>query len=808
MLNAVKPKRIKITAMQQTARGIILETEHGRMKCEVITSDIIRIVYTLDKEFPAKESYGLCEKTEDCAFFAAEDNTTIRLSTDRLILEITKDNGRLVYKDNTGKVLLAEPEQGGKYLIPYDSFTIDYTEELKVERIKTPDGEKEIIKEAKKLYDRVLYHSRMELALTLGEAVYGFGQQEEGTLNLRGTRQYVHQGNLKIAMPFMMSTNGYSLLLNTYSPFIFNDNEYGTYIYNEACEALDFYFIKSDTLADGMKGYRKLSGKAAMLPKWAFGFMQSLERYETQQEMIETVEKYRELGVPIDSIVLDWNSWEDGMWGQKTFDFSRFPDPCQLTKRLHELGTKMMISIWPNMSRKTKNYEEMKEAGTLLPRSEIYDAFREEGRKLYWKQANDGLFQYGIDSWWCDSSEPYTPEWSHKIKPEPDQNYMAFHESAKTYLNELYTNAYPLLHAKAIYEGQRGVTDEKRVTNLTRAGYTGQQKYGTILWSGDITAKWSTLKKQIPAGLNLCASGMPYWTLDIGAFFVKQGELWFWNGDYEEGNKDLGYRELYTRWYQYGAFLPVFRSHGTDTRREIWQFGEKGTMFYDVIEKFTKLRYRLMPYIYSLAGKVYLEDESMMRLLAFDFKEDTACYDIADQYMFGDSLMICPVTEPMYYKAQSEPVEGTAKNRTVYLPGTSLWYDFWTDRSYQGKQSILAAAPIDIIPVYVKAGAILPMARPCESTATMDESVIELKIYPGADGSFSFYQDKGDGYDYEKGSYATIEFTWKEAERTLTIGARKGSFAKMPEEMTFKAEVVGKGSQEILYKGRESVLSF
>jgi alpha-D-xyloside xylohydrolase len=352
------------------------------------------------------------------------------------------------------------------------------------------------------------------------------------------------------------------------------------------------------------------------------------------------------------------------------------------------------------------------------------------------------------------------------------------------------TNSYGLFHARAIYEGQRGETEEKRVLNLTRNGYTGQQRYGAVLWSGDISADWTTMKRQIAAGLNFCASGIPYWTLDIGAFFVKKGVQWFWDGGYEQGYEDLGYRELFTRWFQYGCFLPMFRSHGTDFRRELWNFGEPGSMFYDALIKMNQLRYRLMPYIYSLAAKVWREDYTMFRLLAFDFPRDVKVNDIDDQFLFGDSLMICPVTQPMYYDKNSKPVENMVKTRQVYLPAGTGWYDFWTEQYYEGGQVITAAAPIDIIPVYVKAGSIIPMTDPMQYVDEIPEVRVEVRVYPGRDAAYELYEDEGDSYRYEKGEYTITQLTWFEESRKLKISEPSGSYAGMVKNRIFEVKVV------------------
>ena len=806
MLTAIKAKTTRILEVLKTASALVLVTENGRMKIEPYTDSILRIVHTMQEEFPETASPGIVLVHNEVPWSCAEEAHRVLFTTAALTVEISRETGAFRYFDAMGTLLAAEPEQGGKILSPFDSYKTMFDEESVVERIETPDGIKEVVRDAKRVFDRVLCHTRLHFAFDPEEALYGLGCHEEGSLNLRGTRQYVHQANMKIAMPFLVSTKGYGILMNTYAPLLFNDNEYGSYLYSLASEALDYHFIAGGTPGGVIKGYRMLTGKAPMLPLWAFGYMQSQERYESRQELLDTVKEYRRRGVPLDSIVLDWQSWEDGLWGEKTFDATRFPDPKDMMEDLHAQGARLMISVWPNMFPATPNHAEMKHACCLLPHAEIYDAFSEAARRLYWEQADRGLFTHGIDAWWCDSSEPFTPEWNSPVKPEPDANLLDFHQTASRYMDERMTNAYPLFHAQTMYEGQRGTTSEKRVVNLTRSGYTGSQRYGTILWSGDTSAKWRTLKAQIPAGLNCCASGIPYWTLDIGAFFVKKGHVWFWDGDFEAGSADMGYRELYTRWYQYGAFLPVFRSHGTDTRREIWHYGEKGDKFYESIAAFTRLRYRLMPYIYGTAAQITLADETMMRPLAFDFPADPAVYDIRDQYLFGPSLMVCPVTEPMYYGAGSRVLPETEKTRSVLLPAGADWVDFWTGTTYKGGQTVCANADIDTMPIYIRAGALLPMAEPAQHTGAIRQDRLDLTVVPGADCRFTLYQDEGDSYRYESGQYATIEMTWEDATGTLTLHTRKGDFPGMPESILFTVSGLSPAIRSIDYQGHEIIL--
>ena len=428
-----------------------------------------------------------------------------------------------------------------------------------------------------------------------------------------------------------------------------------------------------------------------------------------------------------------------------------------------------MVSIWPIMRRGGADWAELHDHGFLLGNQATYDAFNPAARACYWKQANAGLFP--------TASMPGGVIARNRLKPigsgrqaEPEEQMRIDTEEAKRYLDPEYINAYSLLHSQGIYEGQRAMTSRKRVVNLTRSAYAGQHRYATITWSGDIVATWETLRRQIPAGLNFCATGLPYWTLDIGGFFVKRKpDLWFWCGDYDEGVEDLGYRELYVRWFQYAAFLPMFRAHGTDTPREIWRFGQPGEPMYETLVKFLRLRYRLMPYIYSLAGLVTLQDYTMLRALPFDFRHDPNTYDITDQFMFGPAFLVNPVTQPMYYAANSTPLEGVEKTRPVYLPRrvatirqTLSWYDFWTGERHSGGQTILADAPLETMPVFVRAGSIIPVGPDIQFTGDQPDAPLELWVYPGQDGQFTLYEDEGDNYNYEQGHFATIHLTWKD----------------------------------------------
>ncbi|MGB8215102.1 MAG: TIM-barrel domain-containing protein [Anaerolineales bacterium] len=544
-----------------------------------------------------------------------------------------------------------------------------------------------------------------------------------------------------------------------------------------------------------------------MLPKWMFGYLQSKEAYHSQAELIEIVKEYRTRRLPLDGIVQDWRSWTGNLWGQKTLDPTRFPDPDGMMAAIHELHARLMISIWPNTDPEAGDNKEMKEHGCLLGNGATYDAFQPQGREIYWQQANRGLFSHGIDAWWCDCTEPFDSDWKGAFKPEPEERMRINTEDSKKYLDPEFINAYSLLHSQGIYEGQRGTTDLKRVVNLTRSAYPGQHRYGTITWSGDISATWDTLRRQIAAGLNFCVTGSPYWTLDIGGFFVKNKPgLWFWNGDFENGCEDLGYRELYLRWFQYATFLPIFRAHGTDTPREIWRFGVPGEPIYDCLVKFLKLRYRLLPYIYSLAGQVTQADYTIYRLLSFDFREDPNTFDIRDQFMFGPSFLVSPVIQPMYYGPNSTPLPPSEETRSVYLPAGGDWFDFWTDQYYSGGQTIIANASIDTMPLFVRSGSIVPLGPDIQYTEQAVDAALVLKIYTGCNGHFTLYEDEADNYNYEKGSFSTIEINWVEESGCLVLGERQGSFPGMKATLKLDIVLVGKHqasgeAYSIVYKG-------
>ncbi len=481
------------------------------------------------------------------------------------------------------------------------------------------------------------------------------------------------------------------------------------------------------------------------------------------------------------------------MWGEKLFDPLRFPDPAALVEKLHAMNVRLMVSIWPTM-RGGENAEEMRSRDLFLstagpqPRMcSTYDAFNPEARALYWRQVNEGYFRFGVDAWWCDCTEPFEADWNGEFKPEPWLQMQVNLNEFKKYIDPEYVNAYSLLHSQGLYEHQMQEAPERRMLNLTRSAYPGQQRYGTVTWSGDTAARWDVLAAQIPAGLNFCMTGCPWWTTDIGAFFVRNDpEKWFWSGDYDRGVADLGYRELYLRWFQYGTFLPLFRSHGTDTPREIWRFGEADELFYDTLVRFLHLRYRLLPYLYSLAGWTWHRDYTPMRALVFDFPTQNALLDVRDQFMLGPALMVCPVVTPMYYEAETGPISDAARTRRVLLPGGCRWYDFWTGERHEGGQEITVGCPLETMPVFVRAGSILPLGPVMQHTGESPDAPWEIRVYPGADGEFDLYEDAGEGMEYQQGECAWTPLRWVDATGTLVFGERQGTYASQVGERMFR----------------------
>lgn len=758
MLPVVSPKTRRITKSQREDDTLLLYADYGVLSLCPKSESIVCVTYAFDPSMPKMERPGvICEQSfSDWDY--REDPREIVMTLPGTTVRVLRSSGAVSFYTPDGRKLFSERSREPKEFERFETYRLaDLPQKTRI--IDTADGKKEVLEEPVKAPAGVSCHIRWHF--TPGEeALYGLGQQEKGFASLRGHIVYGHQANRKIAVPMFVSTAGYGILADTYSPFVFHDDGDGAYLYLEADRALTYYFIAGN-MNEVVAGYRFLTGKAAMLPRWAYGYVQSKERYETQEDILKTVAKARALGVGLDCIVQDWLTWPDNQWGQKSYDEKRYPDPAGMIAKLHDSHVHYMVSIWPTMAENTPDHREFADRSLFLPASTVYDAFRREARELYFSQLKRTHFAYGTDAWWCDSSEPFTPEWNRTMRPEEGELFREYCAEAGLRMPYEYANAFPLYHAMGIYEGQRAAMEEqtsetketdiasgKRVCNLTRSAYTGQQRYGTVMWSGDTAASWETFRDQIPIGLHFCASGLPYWTMDVGAFFVKKGVQWYWDGHYDGTIDNPAYCELYTRWYQYAAFLPMFRAHGTDCDREPWRFGGE---FYEAMLAANRLRYSLMPYIYSEAGKVWLEDRSLIRFLAFDFPEDRNTWEITDQFLFGESLMVCPVVHPMYYDEDGTALTDVQKARRVYLPKGCDWYDFETGQKYSGGSTAVVEAPLGRIPLFVKDGSLIPMRAPALSTEEQKDEITFRRFGSGA--VYEMYDDAGDGYGYEKGEY-------------------------------------------------------
>lgn len=808
MLSAPLKKSSMITDIKRKGCMLCLSAACGTLYLEPKLPNIVRVVYITEGDYNPETTEGMLETPSFTDWSYHECDSYIEATTSMLKISIDRKTMSVSYRDALGNLLLSEASQESHQVEGFDSHRAIENGNAKSHYVDTPDGRKLIIDSVDEVFDKRLYRSRLKFKWQDDEKLFGFGQNENGDFNIIGTTQYVYQKNKRIAIPFLQSTKGYGLLLDTYSPIIFHSTLTEGDIYNEAATCLSYYFIAGSTMDETIKGYRYLTGKAPLFPKWAYGFIQSMERYETSDDLINCVKRHRDEGVGIDCVVLDWRSWEGDLWGEKIFDASRFPDPDKMMDELHRLNSHLIISIWPRLDKRTQNYAELKKEGGMLPNSTIYNPLNADTRKLYWKQAYEGLFCHGIDAWWCDDSEPVHTEWTHNMEPPEELSYYQNYTQLSKILPQEYASAFSLFHAKGIYEGQRSETNEKRVFNLTRSAYTGQQRYATCMWSGDTYASWGVLKNHIVSGLQFCASGLPYWTFDIGAFFTKKGERWFRNGDYNNGTDDLGYCELYTRWYQLGTFMPIFRSHGTDTWREIWNFKKPETsMFYDAIKASNKLRYLLMPTIYSLAYKVWKDDYTMLRMLSFDFKSDPKALEIKDEFMFGGSLLICPVTEPIYYGPNSEKISHPQLTRKVYLPQGYTWTDFHTGTVYGGGQEIILDVSLDRIPIFVRSGSILFKSQFYNHTGENTANDIIVDIYGGCSAQASLFLDDNDNYSYEKGNYCEIAFTWNDEDKCLTIDEPKGTWWSPEKHASFTIRNNNE-SKTVEYKGVPEVISF
>ena len=744
---------------QSTGRGLKTNIQSMDIEISFYSPDIVRVIKSPEGTIARKESFSVIKSPGEVKVELIKKANEVLLKSSSIHVSLNLESGKIQFISAEGKSLLIDKDYGTQF---------------------TPrrDGEHDS------------YTVRQSFLLDKDEPIYGLGQQQSGKMNQRGQRVELRQRNMYICIPFIQSVKGYGLFWDNYSPTVFQDNPQEMSFESTGTES-NYYFINGGDADGVIAGMRNLTGQAPMFPLWTFGFWQSRERYASQDELLGVVKEYRKLGIPLDGIIQDWQYWstDNRHWNSTEFGNPAFSDPQKMVEDVHKQNAHIIFSVWPSFGPESNIHKELKSKNMLFDFEtyppdfgvRVYDTFNPEARNIYWKYMNRNIFSIGADGWWLDATEP-----EHVAVKDSDFDQESYLGS----LRSLY-NAFPLVSVGGVYDHQREVSDKKRVFILTRSAFAGQQRYGANSWSGDVDARWDVLHNQIPAGLNFSICGIPYWNTDIGGFFVR---------DFEGGLKNKAYHELYVRWMQYGTFTPMMRSHGTNVFREIFQFGQRGDWAFDVQEKYINLRYRLLPYMYSTGWDVTKKSGSFLRALFMDFNHDKKIHDITDQYLFGRSLLVAPVTAPMYVTNSGEKsvadFSRTGK-RKVYLPQGTKWYDLWTNELVEGGTTIEKETPIDIIPVYVKAGTILPLAQQTQFATEKKWNILDVYIYPGADGEFTLYEDENDNYNYEKGIFSEIVFSWNDKNKTLSVSGRKGDFPGMLKDRKFNIVVVKPGKNYI-----------
>ena len=737
-----------VTSVEQRSNGALFKLQYGVLHVEVLTDSVVHVIQSPGDAFAAPRNFAVTRTSwPQAAVAVSSDAKAVTMTSSRLQAAVNRSDGTITFNDAAGQKLIT---LGPGRLTP-----------------ATVNGES-------------TYHAE-EVAAIYGsqEGFYGLGQHQAGVWNYRGASIDLSQENTEIAVPLLVSSNGYGIFWNNTSRTRFNNRfVHSLYIESEVADVIDYYFFYGPSMDRIVAEYRNLTGAVPMYGKWAYGFWQCKNKYESQAELLGVAHRYRELHIPVDNIVQDWFWWNhkgEFVWN------SKYPDSKGMIDDLHAAHFHLMISVWPFYDQGTAIYDEFDRNGWFIDRLKVggfhpvgmalYDATNAAARKRYWAEMNRALFSIGADAWWLDTIEPETEG--------QERNILLGHKLAIG-SGDRYASLYPLLTSQGVYEGQRATSSEKRVFILGRSAFAGSQRFGVTAWSGDILSNWLAYRRQIPAGLNYSLSGMPYWTTDIGGFHIGNPD-------------DPGYRELFVRWFQYGTFCPIFRVHGTRTtnQNELWSYGEQAQR---ILVSFDRLRYRLLPYIYSVAWMTTHDHYTPMRPLIMDFAGDREAMDIGDQFLFGPAILVNPVTEP------------GATSRRVYLP-KGRWYDFWSGAGVEGGRALDAAAPLERIPLYVRAGSILPLGPDIEYSSEKPADPNELRVYRGADGHFRLYEDEGDSYRYENGQFATIDFDWNEAAQTLTIGTRQGSFPGMLASRTFHVSFVGGPERTVNYGGQAVLVS-
>ena len=794
---------VLLAVMTLTATATDVKTPKGVISVTFLQPDIVRVVKTTNGKQPQK-SLVVTLQPQDCKIAVASADGTTTLKSSSLTVGIDEQTGCVTFVANDGQPLLKE---GDWSLSPLTSHLSPL--------------------------DKGCVRARANFQLEADEPIYGIGLMENYKMNQRGEHRRMMQSNLEDFQNIFQSLKGYSLYWDNYSPTQLDDTpQDGLTLDSEVADGIDYYFMYGKTADGNVALIRQLSGDVPMLPLWSYGFWQSRERYQSQEELTEVVDRYRATGVPLDGIIMDWQYWDTNyLWNAMEFLNPKFPFAKQMIDHVHQQKCHFAISIWQSFGPQTKPYRHLKEKELLFdfetwpssgapgwpPRKDypsgvrVYKPYTEEARDIYWQNLRR-LYDLGCDVWWMDSTDP-----DHSDYKESDLDVAAYGSTSFRKVR----NAFPLECVRGVYENQRKTTDQKRAMILTRSGFAGQQRFAANVWTGDVRSDWPTLRNQIPMLLNYSLTGNPHCNTDIGGFFSGAYNRSY--GDCASGAQNPQFQELYVRWMQFGAFCPMMRSHGTETYRELYYYGKSGEPVYDALLAAIKLRYRLLPYIYSTAWDVTKNRGTFMRALWMDYADDTKTHDMKREFLFGRSLLVAPIVDAQYTEekvmkfdemsgwdkkegASDAPKAGSvdftaAKKTSVYLP-TGLWYDYFSGQVYEGSQEVTLQTTLQTIPLFVRAGSIIPVNGDIQSTADRDWSQLELRVFPGADGTFTLYEDDGETYGYEQKQYTEIPVTWNERKHTLTIGKRQGAYSGLLQHRQFTILLPDGTRKTVDYSGK------
>lgn len=790
---------------QRTATGIKATVADKKTDVEVqwYTPNSLRILKTPQGKTVEKKSLSVIALPKDPGIkVTTADNESVIMKSKNLTVTLNIRTGVVSYAKSDGSLLLKEQENN-KAFTPFDDA------------------------------GRSTYTVYQGFTVSPEEGLYGLGQLQNGQMMQRNMSKVLVQGNVEDVSPIFQSTKGYGVFWDNYSATTYTDNAQETSFSSEVGECIDYYFMYGGSADGVIAEVRTLTGEVPMMPLWSYGFMQSKERYKSQDETVGVVKKYRELGIPLDCIIQDWQYWGNNyLWNAMDFQNPAFSRPKEMIDEVHAMNAHMMISIWSSFGPATKPYRALDKEGLLFnietwPQSgvegwppnmeypsgvRVYDAYSSKARDIYWSYLNKGIFQLGMDGWWMDSTEP--DHFNHKKEGFDHQTAMGSFRSVR--------NAYPLMTVGGVYDHQRAETDDKRAIILTRSGFLGQQRYASNVWSGDVQSSWDSFRKQVTAGLNYSLTGMPHWNSDLGGFFAGS-----YNTSWADNSavKNPMYQELYVRWVQFGTFCPMMRSHGADVPREFYWYGKKGEPVYDALVNAVKLRYALLPYIYSTSWDVSHNRSTFMRALFMDFLGDKKAWNVTDEYMFGKAFLVAPVVHAQYTpelvqkdlkenegwgsdsKTEIDKVVAAdftqAKSMDVYLPAGTRWFNYWTNEVQEGGKNITVETTLGRIPLFVRAGSVVPVGPDVQYSGEKAWDNLTVCIYPGADGNFTLYEDEFDNYNYEKGAYIEIPMTWDDSKRTLTIGSRKGGYTGMLAKRQFVVKTADGKERTVTYTGKK-----